>query len=204
MSIRQGQRVGFIGAGGTGKTTTATFVSEITELPLVKSASRTVYEAMDLTEGKVAAMTPAEQLQLQLTIFDHKIELDQQYSFIADRTILDHYAYCLAYCGSHMSNKTFLQFEEQVRTLMLSTYSQLFFFPWGYWEAKSDGIRQDLKGWQSLIDAIMVGYIVRWGLDNVIWVDQTKDIDYRNEFVLAAVRGDLDKFLEAEQKEGIR
>jgi hypothetical protein len=185
-----------MGAGATGKSSTAKFISDSAptslnmELPLIKSASRCVYEANDLNENKVLLMSPEDQLKLQTAIFQQKIINDQQYSYIADRTILDHYAYCLAYCGSHMSNELFMQFEEQVRALMLSTYSHIYFFPWGYWEpAEEDGVRSNKKAWQSQIDAIMVGYIVRWNLP-AVWVPQDRGEDYRNEFVLSHLRGE--------------
>ena len=197
MSIRQGVRVGFCGAGGTGKTSTAKWVSETSTvslqmnepLPLIKSASRSVYEANDLTEEKVAAMSPEDQLKLQMAIFSQKIMLDQKFSYIADRTILDHFAYCLAYCSNHMSNELFMQFEEQVRSLMLSTYSHLYFFPWGYWQAEDDGVRSTKAAWQSQIDAILVGYVMRWNLP-AVFVPQDRGEDYRNEFVLAHLRGE--------------
>jgi len=191
MSIRQGTRVAFMGAGGTGKTTTAEFVAPLLDLPMIKSASRTVYEENELTEEKVALLTPEKKLELQTAIFNAKITLDQQYSFLADRTILDHYCYCLAYCGATMPDTIYFQFEEKVRILMATTYSHLFYFPWGYWTPKSDGVRQDLLGWQSQIDALMVGYILRWGLP-VIEVPQTLGEDYRNEFVLNSIRGNND------------
>lgn len=195
MSIRQGRRYAFLGAGATGKSKTAEYISEIApsalgfELPMVKSASRLVYEANELTEDKVLAMLPEEQLELQTAIFNQKILNDQNYSFVADRTLLDHYAYCLAYCAGHMSNEIFLQFEEKVRVLMLASYTQIFYFPWGYWfPEKEDGVRSTKLAWQSQIDALMVGYIVRWNLP-VIEVPQTLGPDYRNEFVLEAIRG---------------
>lgn len=196
MSIRQGARIGFSGAGATGKTHTAKFISETApsslnmELPLIKSASRIVYENNNLTEAKVTAMAPGDQLKLQTAIFQQKIINDQQFSYIADRTILDHYAYALAYCGNHMSDEMFMQFEEQVRSLMLSTYSHIYFFPWGYWFPEvEDGVRSTRKSWQSQIDAIMVGYIHRWNLPVVV-VPQDRGEDYRNEFVLADLRGE--------------
>jgi len=69
----------------------------------------------------------------------------------------------------------------------------MYFFPWGYWEPEeSDGVRSDLQSWQSQIDAIMVGYLVRWNLP-AVWVPQTFGADYRNQFVLCDVRGELPK-----------
>lgn len=189
MTIRQGTRIAFMGAGGTGKTTTAKFISQAANIPLIKSASRTVYEKENLTEEKVLKLSDTEKLQLQIRIFDTKIELDKQYSYVADRTILDHYCYCLAYCSEFMPDEEFLKLEERVRILMLSSYSLLFYFPWGYWTPEKDGVRQDRLSWQSKIDAIMVGYAVRWNLP-IITVPQSQGPKYRNEFVLSTIKGE--------------
>lgn len=189
MNIRQGTRIAFMGAGGTGKTTSAKFISNELKIPLIKSASRTVYEKRNLTEEKVSKMSPIEKLELQTEIFNAKIELDKQFNYITDRTILDHYCYCLAYCADFMNNDQFVYFEETVRTLMKSTYSKLYYFPWGYWTPKSDGVRQDLLAWQSEIDAIMVGYIFRWDLPATS-VPQIKGPEYRNNFILKTIRGE--------------
>lgn len=183
MSIRQGRRVAFMGAGGTGKTTSAKFITEKTGLPLFKSASRVVYEKKKLTEEQVKMLTPEEKLVLQLDIFEAKARQDREFTYVADRSVLDHYCYCLAYCGNFMTDSVFNEYEEKVRTLMMSTYTHLFYFPWGYWEAAPDGVRSESQAWQSQIDAIMSGYILRWDLP-VVEVPQTLGVEQRNEFIL--------------------
>lgn len=186
--IRQGIRVGFTGAGGTGKTTTAKAVSEKMNAPLIKSASRAVYEERDLTEAKCLALPDEEKFLLQFDIFDKKIDLDlNTFGYVADRTLLDHWAYCLMYCSAFMDNLQFAKFEEKVRVHMLSTYSHIFYFPFGYWfPEKGDGVRQDSHAWQSAIDAIIVGYIQRWRLP-VIEVPQVNGPEGRTDFVVRKV-----------------
>lgn len=186
MSIRQGKRIAFTGAGGTGKTTSAKFIASAYELSQPVSASREVYKVFDLTEEKVLAMTPKEQIELQGEIFHQKVRNDQEYSYVTDRTILDHYAYCLAYCAGHMDNATFQNYEEQTRTMMLSTYTHIFYFPWGYWDAPKDGVRSASEAWQSQIDAIIAGYILRWNLP-VVEVPQDLGEDIRNDFILESI-----------------
>jgi predicted ATPase len=188
MSIRQGTRIAFTGAGGVGKTTTAEFLARELDLPLLKSAARIIYESEDLTENSVLALPDNGKLSLQTRIFDEKFRQDQNFSYVADRTILDHHVYCLAYCGGFMPNSTYLEFEEKVRASMLSTYSHIFYFPWGYWEGESDGVRQNLMSWQSQIDALIAGYCIRWDLP-VIEVPQTEGEDVRNEFVKRILLG---------------
>ena len=183
MSIRQGERIAFMGAGGTGKTTSAIMVAEALGLDRPESASREIYRENSLTETAVISLDPKEKLDLQLNIFDRKVTNDQKYSYVTDRTIADHYAYCLAYCGGFMPNSTFREYEESTRTLMLSSYSYIFYFPWGYWEADDDGVRSSVDAWQSQIDALLTGFIVRWGLP-VVEVPQRRGEVGRSDFIL--------------------
>ncbi len=189
MSIRHGMRIAFTGAGGTGKTTSAVSLSNDLDLPMMKSASRIVYEERELTEALVLNMGPEDQIDLQTDIFHQKVVNDREYSFVADRTVLDHYAYCLAYCGGHMNNATFQRFEEETRQAMLSNYSHVFYFPWGYWNAAPDGVRSNVDAWQSQIDALITGYILRWNLP-VIEVPQTLGETGRYDFIMQVINGE--------------
>lgn len=175
-----GFRIGCTGAGGVGKTTTATLLADEFELNLIPSASREVYKELSLNEDHVLALDAQSKWDLQLKIFDKKIWLDDNTaSFVADRTLLDHWAYCLMYCAGNMDNNVFEQYENMVRKHMLSSYSILFYFPWGHWfPAKSDGVRSDKLAWQSSIDAIICGYCFRWNLP-VITLPQDNGMDYR-------------------------
>lgn len=190
MSIRNGIRIGCCGAGGTGKTTSAIYLADKLDLPMNKSASRIIYEAKNLTEEKVLnEFNNQEKLDLQIEIFNTKIKLDKEFSYVTDRTILDHYAYCLAYCGGFIPDDQYLWFEETVRSHMLSTYTYVFYFPWGYWLPENeDGVRQTRLSWQSQIDAILVGYLNRWGIPAII-VPQTQGADVRNQFILNTIIG---------------
>lgn len=187
--IRTGIRIGFMGAGGTGKTTTATMVSKGLNVSAIASASRTIYNQDGLTEEKCMAMDDEAKYKLQFRIFDMKAALDQAaFAFVADRTLLDHWAYCLMYCGAYMPNENYIKFEEQIRVHMRSAYTHLFYFPFGYWfPENSDGVRQDHYSWQSAIDAIILGYIQRWRLP-VVEVPQINGEAARGDFVLNTVR----------------
>lgn len=186
VQIRSGVRLGFCGAGGTGKTTTAKDAEKLLKLPFNKSASRIVYEELNLTEEKCAKLPDDEKYKLQFKIFAKKMELDQEFTYVSDRTLLDHWAYCLMYCGAFIPNEEYLQFEQQVRIHMKTTYSHVFYFPFGYWFQKGDGVRQDHLSWQSAIDAIIAGYIKRWNL-NVYEVPQIYGKEVRAQFVYNTV-----------------
>lgn len=187
MTIREGTKIAFIGAGATGKSLTAETLSPELGLPLMKSASRLVYENQHLTEEFVAEMADEDKWSLQADIFNQKISQDDStFSFVADRSLLDHWAYCLMYCAPFMSNEEFYEFETRVRKHMKSTYTHLFFFPWGYFKGEPDGVRSERDAWQSAIDALLVGYLLRWQLP-VTEVPQLYGPEHRLEFVKARI-----------------
>ena len=181
-----------MGAGGTGKTTDAVVLAEKFEAPLMKSTSRQVYEQLKITEDDVLKMSNEEKWKLQENIFSMKMLNDDQSSeFIADRTILDHWAYCLMYCGAFIPDNKFIEYESNVRKHMKGAYTHLFYYPWGYWtptKEEQDGVRQTAMGWQSAIDAIITGYCVRWNLP-VVEVPQLKGPEYRQTFIINNVMG---------------
>tara|TARA_R110000751_G_scaffold307157_3_gene427542 strand:- start:4452 stop:5036 length:585 start_codon:yes stop_codon:yes gene_type:complete len=188
MSIRQGTRIAFTGSGGTGKTTSAEFLSEALDIPFLVSAARQVYNDGSLSEDLVSDFDAEKRLELQMAIFDQKIANDLGYEYIVDRSALDHWAYCLVYCGKDLSNEQFLHYEERTRLAMLGTYSHLFYFPWGYFKPSSDGVRSTSFTHQSVIDSIIVGYAHRWHLPT-IEVPQTRGEDERNNFILNYLTG---------------
>lgn len=184
MTVRHGLKIGCTGAGGTGKTTSVSAISKELGINQQKSASRIVYERLDLTEEKCYALSNEKKYDLQFDIFETKIRNDQStFSFIADRTLLDHWAYCLMYCGAYIPNEEYAEYEEKVRVHMKSQYTHIFYFPFGYWFAEGDGVRQDHHSWQSAIDAIIVGYINRWRLP-VFEVPQIGGAEARNKFII--------------------
>lgn len=188
MLVRTGLRIGFTGAGGTGKTTSAAAVAQAFGVSTLKSASRQAYEELNLTEAIVAKQNETEKWDLQKKIFMTKINNDDTtFEFVADRTLLDHWAYCLAYCSTFIPNDEYKRMEALVRNHMKATYSHIYYFPWGYWISEGDGVRQDQYAWQSQIDATILGYIIRWNL-KVKEVPQTRGPEARNQFIVNDVR----------------
>jgi len=188
--MRRGLRIAFTGAGGTGKTSTVNKLAELdafAHLPVMKSASRVVYENKKLTEELVAKSTPDQKWALQGEIFNAKVLQDDfNMQFIADRTLLDHWAYCLMYCAADLPDDIFVKYEALVRKHMIAAYSHVFYFPWGYFFAESDGVRQDAKAWQYAIDNIIMARLNSWGIP-AIEVPQTRGLDYRTGFIHAAI-----------------
>lgn len=191
--MEYGLKIGFTGCGGTGKTTTMNGVLDRYNMQLrgknyvaLGSASRKVYTERNLTEEIVYKMSDRDKLNLQHEIFETKINLDHSNpKFIADRTILDHWAYCLAYCSAAMDRELFIKMEAQTKSHLLGTYDMLFYFPFGRFEAPEDGVRSSSQAWQSQIDSIILGHLHRWKVDcHVIPKGFEDDI---NEFVYGRI-----------------
>jgi predicted ATPase len=188
--MHRGLRIAFAGAGGTGKTTTAEDLADKLGLELIPSASRIIYDQQNLKEEIVATWDQDAKWKLQQDIFAAKLEQDDLTpAFVSDRTALDHFAYCLMYCAAKMDNDQFTRMEAQVRKHMFGAYTHVFYFPWGHWEAESDGRRSDSKAWQSAIDNLILGHFVNWGVP-AIQVPQDQGPEGRLEFILDSVRGD--------------
>lgn len=158
-------RIAMVGAGGTGKTTTVNEIVRMgVDLPVLKSASRIVYEEEGLTEEIVGKMSLKDAWALQHRIFRKKKELDRRQRFLADRSILDHWAYCLLYCNKIMTDEEWRDLEDQVYCHMRDRYSHICYFPFNLFDPPQDGVRNARKAWQATVDAILMGYLKRWNL----------------------------------------
>lgn len=202
--MRRGLRIAFTGAGGTGKTSTVNKLIELEalqHLPVMKSASRIVYEAKHLTEEIVSKeLSPSQLWSLQGDIFDAKVAQDDMNGeFIGDRTLLDHWAYCLMYCAKDMPNEVFTKYESLVRKHMIAAYSHVFYFPWGYFKAPSDGVRSDNDAWQYTIDSIIVARLQEWGIP-AIEVPQLQGLDYRAGFIHDRIFNNRNQAIEREEE----
>lgn len=154
-------KIGFIGAGGTGKTTV---INELKDLgyPLFPSVARSVFKARGITEADQWKMSPLELWDLQKTIFQARINVESQMGddYIADRTLLDNYCYCLNWCDQALKDEDIEWIEEHVIE-SLKTYDLLFYFPVEEFYQQNDGFRIESKAYAYKTDALMRGLIER-------------------------------------------
>jgi hypothetical protein len=142
-----------------------------------------------LTEEKVLKLSPEDKWTLQKEIFNTKVMVDDKNpKFISDRTLLDHWAYCLLYCAPSMSEAELFEMDTLVRKHMLSSYTHIFYFPHGYWKGETDGVRQESEAWQTAIDALLLGHFVKWNLA-VSQVPQDQGPEARAQWVLNVLSG---------------
>lgn len=180
-------KIAFCGAGGTGKTKALQALvarPEFAEYPVLKSASRTVFEDTGMTEEKEKAMTAAELWAFQFQIFRLKQARDTEFpDFVADRTVLDHYAYCLVQAGGAMPDEDTLTMETTVKGLLLTNYTHIFYFPVAMnWKPEPDGVRDDRLSYRMLIDSIITGYLAKWNIPHTE-ISEEWSPELRAEFI---------------------
>lgn len=140
-------KIGFCGAGGTGKTTLAKRIAELSGLPFIPSPSRACFEKYGVkTEDDQNNMSPAARKTLQLDIFDAITRSSAENSIgVFDRTNLDNYFYALHRCHDildtveveHMHHVTL----QQMRKFDLIVFCPLYERCWAAGDATSDGMR---------------------------------------------------------------
>lgn len=150
-------RIGFTGAGGTGKTTTAKIVAERLGIPFLPSVSRGVFAQFGLTESSQNDMTPAQLLELQSAIFEAFREQESQYEqYVADRTLLDHLVYCLYRCNRAITHEKLSDMRFSVHDHM-ARLDVVVYTPLGCVRPEQDGFREFNEAYNYLIDAAIRG-----------------------------------------------
>ena len=153
-------KVGFIGTGGTGKTTTVKLLEDL-GLPYVKSTPRSVFAKYGITEAGQAKITPEQRWSIQHEMFDLKLELDAANPHgLFDRTIVDHLAYCY-YRAADIIPDDVASVMEQTAQENMRSYSLVFYFPILPFDG-NDGLRQQGWAYRASIDAIMLGFLNRF------------------------------------------
>lgn len=155
-------KLGMIGAGGTGKTTTLDLLN--TSLPKIRSVMRETFQEFGWTELTLKGVDPSEVWRFQKTCFDKKIVQDQSFTEgIAERTLLDHLMYCYYYC-CHQMDDNVARAMEALTLENMGKYDLLIYFPVGVFKPADDGLRQNGFAYQLLQDAIIRGLLNRMQL----------------------------------------
>lgn len=156
-------RVGMIGTGATGKTTTLNLLgNNPSGFEKMGSVMRETFEEWHWKEADQLTALPEEVWRFQKTCFDRKIQKDldwQGRNFIAERTLLDHLMYCYYRCAhlipDSVAETMFLLTKENMQR-----YDLLLFFPYtSTYEIPDDGLRQPGRAYRTVTDAILRGFI---------------------------------------------
>jgi predicted ATPase len=153
-------RVGFIGAGGTGKTSLAEALAAKTGWPLHRSINRQVFAQFNQTQLTHTSLPPSQRWAIQRTSFLLKIQQDQANPHgIFERTLLDHYMYCLLYCHEAIPDREISDMQELVQE-NIAGYTRLYYFPIYNWPVSlADEFRDTGVANRELQDVILQGLI---------------------------------------------
>lgn len=158
------KKIGLIGAGGTGKSSVAALLALELGVPYVKGVVRPIMAERGLTEHSFLSMTVAEVWDFQRDCFTAKIQQDTEIRGVNDRTLADHYAYCLFRCASVIPVAMAKSMEKLVDE-NLKKYDALYFFPLPPWDPVPDPVRDDGLAYRYAMDAMMRGLLARLGVN---------------------------------------
>lgn len=179
-------KIALTGAGGTGKTTLAKYISEKWGIPYLGSVGRQVMAEMGI-EGEPAqeAMSKQDLLALQHRIFERLRDTRKgAKSYVTDRCIIDSYVYGLHHCGTVIPPDVLKEWEE---TAIADLYAHdlVLYAPTGLFAVEADGGRIAAQGHQTLLDAALYGILCKHGFDrnsSHIYILQMSNLDRRKHF----------------------
>lgn len=167
-----GKVIGFCGAGGVGKTTTASaLLGHLGPMgyEFLPSSSREVFKKMGvLTEADQNNLSPERRWELQKAIqLAHAEKMqhrDKSKNLICDRTQLDQYSYALQYCSTALSHVDITWLEELTYYAM-QQFDLVFYFAPHAWLSVDDGMRETRPGPRILFDRILQGALNHFDID---------------------------------------
>jgi predicted ATPase len=180
-------KIAFTGAGGTGKTTMAKYVSETWGIPYVGSVAREVAADMGI-ENESAQAEMSEQALFE---YQHAIYLRRQAKiakyphFVTDRLALDNYVYALRRCGKALTEEVRKEWQEGIEADLYGM-DLVFYCPAGMFSLVDDGMRQTDVAHAHLIDNAIYGLLCKVAFDRMsghVYVLNMADLVRRKEYV---------------------
>lgn len=170
-------KVGFIGTGGTGKTTVANLIRNRIPEPFVGSRNREVFAQLGYSgESFQTANTAEQNWKIQHALITAKVDQDVTHPVgLFDRTPIDHIAYCLHRCADAITDSEWDWLWNKYSGL-ITLYDILFYFPIYDWEnAHEDGFRQTNKAYRTKIDFLMQGVMAEMGICPVFMPNESPE-----------------------------
>jgi predicted ATPase len=157
--------IGFCGAGGTGKTTTAVNLAARRGIPMLASASRRVFQRFGVErEDDQDYMTGEQRWALQHSIqeahwrqqFQVAIKYNGNVPIVCDRTQWDQFAYAMLQCADTMTEERY-NWLRGLAIASTSFYTHIFYFPlvtFGQ-DSLADGMRTQNWGMRNKFDMLL-------------------------------------------------
>lgn len=156
-------RVGLIGAGGTGKTTTAHHLARLSGLPVIRSANRDAMAGLGISgEPALKDLDAAALLNVQKTLLNAQARRNADYAEgVFDRTALDNYAYMCMQCYRDLTEEDFHRWGVAVKASLMG-FGLLVLFPMGHHDPAPDAQRSDDTRSKWLMEYVVRGFLERW------------------------------------------
>jgi len=153
------------------------------------SLIRDFFKQTNRTEADQNNMPIEEVWELQKSIFDWKVEYDRlehEGETVYDRTLLDHYIYCLQRCG-HIIPPSIEAAMHILVSQNLNRYTHLFYFPNNLLPNREDGFRQ-IGTIQRAQDLMIRGFLNEIPEEREIPLVPMGTVEERIDYILKAVK----------------
>ena len=159
-------KIGFIGAGGTGKTSVAKLLESQLSEPFRPSIVRATMEGLGINhESDQNHLTEEQRYRIQLAIFEAKLKQDKEHQYgLFDRTPIDHLAYCMHRCANVIPDDDWCLMLTQAQDA-IRRYDLIFFFPYYHWGVPTDGFRQEGLAYKTKIELLQRALLNDLGID---------------------------------------
>lgn len=164
-------KVGFTGAGGTGKTATLGNISvKKFGLLYLPSVARQVFKDFNVTsEAQEKTLPGSEIFKIQKEIFVRKMEQGKnQENSISDRTLLDTFVYIMIKCNPSPPSNAEIESLEVLAKAELRALDLVFYFPLEEFWSPADGMRDESKMTAMLVDAAIRGMLTKMRVSHMI------------------------------------
>jgi predicted ATPase len=183
-------KIGFIGTGGTGKTSVAEKLKELIPEDFRPSIVRSVMGHLGVTDAMQASMSAAQCWSVQKALADAKFNQDDEFDTgLFDRTPIDHLAYALYRCADQISDQVYGALVERVQEYV-DQYDVVFYFPIYEWEVVDDGFRQQGLAYRATHDMLLRQLLTEMEIDAIEMPDAS--VDERVELILSVLQDERD------------
>lgn len=178
-------RIGITGAQGTGKTTLASALSKVLEIPLIKEQARFVAKRLKINRMSELKYDPELAATFQLECLHSQLRAENLYScFVSDRTTIDNAVYWLKWHSHRHESWKNNQYYQMALSNVLN-YDLVIYVPPEI-HLQDDGFRSVNSFYQAEIDLYIRCFLAYVETD---WITVTGSLENRVNKVLVELKG---------------